>query len=266
MITCYLLGGLGNQLFIIFTLINISLKRNMPFVLPNKPRVDDRPFYFDSFLSKLKKNTIDFDYSNIPFRKFSEQKMFEYQKIPNYSKDFYLYGYFQNAKYFDENKNKILEIIGFDDQVNNIKEKNNFDCSLHFRIGDAKQNIGFVILDISYYINCLKLLKPSTVLYFYEEEDTPFINQQVSLLKKEFSEIEFTPIDTSIADYQQMILMSLCKNNIIANSTFSWWGAYLNKNQDKKVFYPSKYFQNYNIHLEKDVFNLFLDSWICVKC
>ena len=259
MIAGYLIGGLGNQLFIIFTVINYSLKMNIPFVFPNKPRSSDRPFYFDSFLSKIKKNTCD----NCNFRIYKETEQFEYSRISQYSRNSVIHGYFQNVNYFHENKDRILEIIGFNDQVKLVKNNEQlYDCSLHFRIGDAKINKGFVILGIDYYINALKKIgNVKKVLYFYEEEDTVDVSEKIKILQKEFDCV-FTPIDTSIPDYQQMILMSLCKNNIIANSTFSWWGAYLNTNQDKKVIYPSKYFQNDNIHLEKNVFKLFLDSWI----
>ena len=76
-----------------------------------------------------------------------------------------------------------------------------------------------------------------------------------------FPNLNFIPIDTTIEDYEQMLIMSLCKHNIIANSTFSWWGAYLNVNKDSVKVYPSKYFMNYNSHMEKNVFKLFLDSW-----
>jgi hypothetical protein len=255
MIAGYLIGGLGNQLFIIFTVINYSLKMNIPFIFPKKPRSFDRPFYFDSFLSKIKGNT-----GEINFKVYRETGLFEYTRIPQYNRNFVVHGYFQNANYFHENKDRILEIIGFNEQVKLVKNKE-YDCSLHFRIGDAKINTSFVILDTDYYISALKYLSVKNVLYFYEEEDSDDVLEKIKIIQKEVDCI-FTPIDTSIPDYQQLILMSLCKNNIIANSTFSWWGAYLNTNQDKKVVYPSKYFQNDNIHLEKSVKNLFLDSWI----
>ena len=61
-------------------------------------------------------------------------------------------------------------------------------------------------------------------------------------LKKNFPNIFFEIIDYAIEDYKQMFLMSCCEHNIIANSTFSWWGAWLSTNENKRVIAPSKWF------------------------
>jgi hypothetical protein len=269
MITCFLNGGLGNQLFLIFTVISYSLKYGIPFIFPNISIQNDRKFYFDNFLIDLKKHTKCISPQEIKCAKFKEKSLFLYNKIPYFRKNLCIYGFFQNILYFHEYKNKILEIIGFNNQVNIVVNKYskfiNFDCSLHFRIGDTKNNKGFIILNTSYYIDALNTIKDKIkkVLYFYEEEDLIQVNENVKILKNIFPDIHFIGIDTSIEDYEQMILMSLCKNNIIANSTFSWWSAYLNNNNT--VLYPSKYFSNYFEHLNKDTSNLFLDSWIKIE-
>ena len=80
------------------------------------------------------------------------------------------------------------------------------------------------------------------------------------LLEENFSKITFECIDHKLEDWEQLLVMSLCQHNIIANSTFSWWGAYLNENINKKVIYSSVWFSgNLSNTNTKD---LFKDNWI----
>jgi hypothetical protein len=274
MITCYLIGGLGNQLFLIFTVLSYSLKYNVKYIFPNIARSFDRKFYFDTFLSNIKTDTVPFTPDELQYVRYREKEVFIYDEIPFFRrKKVMIYGYFQNSLYFDQYKNKILEILNFEHQVEIVKNKYKhflqFDCSLHFRIGDAKVNKGFILLDVTYYIDAITALLTTNcienILYFYEQEDYVDVHNKIDILKSTFQNIQFTGIDTSVEDYEQMILMSLCKNNIIANSTFSWWGAYLNNNEDKKICYPDHYFCDNLLDFEKNVSNLFLQSWIKIK-
>ena len=70
-------------------------------------------------------------------------------------------------------------------------------------------------------------------------------------------------VDDSIEDYNQLMIMSMCNHNIIANSTFSWWGAYFNNNPDKMVCYPSIWFGPSLPHKTDD---LFPPSWTKITC
>ena len=223
------------------------------------------------------------------------QKIFEFQKnllIPSDNEKFYTYkekhfhyneitldsnnniileGYFQSYKYFQKYENDIFKMINIYQQQNCVRKKYkiyNFNnlISLHFRIGDYKKIQNYHnILSIDYYINALKMIYNKTneendVLCFYENMDEDIVKQNLSILKENFKNINFILIDTTILDYEQMLLMSLTNHNIIANSTFSWWGAYFNLNKDKIVTYPSMWFGPKNQN--KITTDLFPDNWI----
>jgi hypothetical protein len=85
--------------------------------------------------------------------------------------------------------------------------------------------------------------KNITILYFCEKEDNNEVQDMIQRLSSVFDNTcSFVKAPDQIDDWEQMLLMSCCRHNIIANSTFSWWGAYFNNNLDKIVCYPSKWF------------------------
>jgi hypothetical protein len=170
-------------------------------------------------------------------------------------KPFKFYGYFQSYKYFQEKEQDIFKFIKLSEQRENIKLKHNKICdlnntvSLHFRIGDYKhQPQNHPVMGVKYYISALQHIINCTkrndwnILYFYEKQDTDMVKEQIGLLQEEFHHLTFTPINTEIIDYEQVLLMSLCQHNVIANSSFSWWGAYFNQNSNKIITYPSTWF------------------------
>ena len=254
MITIEIMGGLGNQLFQIFNLISYGLIHKVPFYFEykEKPEREDRPYYWSNFLGSLKPFLKKSYETNLPIYR---EKGFHYNKILPYSeigKPFKFLGYFQSYKYFKENEEKILKLIKVDKEMENIKIKYKNMCnfektiSMHFRIGDYKnQQDNHPVMKVSYYISALKNIIEKTeesdwnILYFYEGQDVDLVKENVNILQEKFKNITFTPINTEIVDYEQMLLMSLCKHNIIANSSFSWWGAYLNKNKNKIITYPN---------------------------
>jgi hypothetical protein len=96
------------------------------------------------------------------------------------------------------------------------------------------------------------------VLYFYEERDINEVTPAIQSLKNKFPNIDFVSVDHSLEDYEQMLLMSMCSHNVIANITFSWWGAYFNTNNEKTVCYPSLWF---GPALQKNVKDMFPPDW-----
>jgi hypothetical protein len=272
--TIIIQGGLGNQLFQIFTLLSYSFTYNLPFFFENKPTLrKDRPYYWDSFLSSLKPFIKSLHNHNLPIYK---EEHFHYNKLIPPHRPFKLFGYFQSHKYFEDNKEEIFKLLKLKEQREHSKQKiyhiYHFDdtISLHFRIGDYKYlQQHHPVMNVSYYINALRHIIEKTerndwnILYFYEEEDYHVVKEFIIVLQDKFNKITFTQINTKIVDSEQMLIMSLCQHNIIANSTFSWWGAFFNHNLEKIVTYPSRWFGPANISHKMD--DMFPDVWIKIQ-
>jgi hypothetical protein len=262
MIVGYLMGGLGNQLFQIFMIISSAINADTQFYFPDKEQLcSKRHAYWNSFLYRLKpflQTELFIRYNT--FRIIKEEG-FEYQ---NYDvelikkENILFYGYFQSYKYFEKNYKIIYDLINIDYQktqlINKISTQNyNYDkiISMHFRLGDYTNLQDYhPLMTINYYSNCLKYLnnlgidlREYKILYFCENNlnDLRYIAEIIQTLKLEYPYLEFMR-QSGLKDYEEMLLMSLCKNNIIANSTFSWWGAYLNNREDKIVMYPNVWF------------------------
>lgn len=264
MIHGLILGGLGNQLFKVFATIAYSIEHSQPFVFFYSKTVNGRTTYWETFLHNLKKYTID----SMNLSQFIPigTCMHNYEQLPpaesnkNYSLQYYL----QSHKYFEKHEKEIYKLIGWEQQRELVKTKYshylaeesvelkmNF-ISIHFRFGDYKQiQYCHNLLTLDYYKRAIEKVcstfhamndPPSfTFIYFYEKEDESMVNNIIDSLR-ETTGMKFIPVDTNIPDWEQMLLMSCCHSNIIANSTFSWWGAYSNPHQEKVVCYPATWF------------------------
>ena len=129
----------------------------------------------------------------------------------------------------------LMERIQLPETLERVRTLYAFDfsqmISLHFRVGDYK----FLpnhhpVLPLSYYtsaLNVMMRMTPArTVLYFYEAGDKAHVDQYIGLLKPLFPHMTFVSMDLTVPDYEQLALMACCSHQIIANSTFSWWGAW----------------------------------------
>ena len=295
MLTCNLQGGLGNQLFQIFATIAYSLKTNQSFFFINQHQLTNerdakngatvRYSYWDTFLSGLKPFIKTQD--KLPkLELFFKEQSFQYDPsillnlLNNQHQVKMLVGYFQSHKYFDVYKKAIFKLIKMEMKqlamytIHNPSISFNTTVSMHFRLGDYKKLQDYhPILTSDYYINALNLVlkerqtnKTSnnvirTVLYFCEDADFDEVLDKISYYQHVFPDLIFERADNSLSDWEQMILMSLCSDNIIANSTFSWWGAYFNANPTKTVCYPVTWFGPKAGH---DTCDMFPDDWISI--
>jgi len=278
------MGGLGNQLFQIFTVISYAIKCKHMFKFISAEHLGGdgstkRRTYWQTFLFKLSGFLMD-QYPN--FDIVINENGFSFNELPyehlkyNNNVNVMLSGYFQSYKYFQENYDTICRILNIAEKRLDIIEevvKNHHSLSfleksisMHFRLGDYKDKQDYhPIMTDEYYKKSLqyivdKLDYTPTVLYFCEDEDFETVNETIQLLKNEFPTIEFERATNCLDDWQQMLLMSCCNHNIIANSSFSWWGAYLNVNPTKIICYPSVWFGR--AMSDVDVSDLFPDEWV----
>jgi hypothetical protein len=245
-VTCKLYGGLGNQLFQIFATIAYSIEHNIDFLFEYSANLGKRQTYWHNFLASI----IDHTVGNIPSTKQVDQGGHGFVKLsePLPNENIMLNGYFQSYLFFDNHSKTILKMLNVEKQQKCKFQQNSI--SLHFRRGDYKDlQDCHPIMRIDYYANALnyillldETLKKPIVYYFCEEEDLESVEKDVAILKNEFRDKIMFERHLEENDWEEMLAMSCCKHNIIANSSFSWWGAYLNRDPDKIVCYPAVWF------------------------
>ena len=182
------------------------------------------------------------------------------------NKSCYIIGYWQSEKYFKSINETILNDFQLNIQpdnyhINLANQINNCNSvSVHVRRGDyledEKINSVHGILNNLYYYSSIELI---TTLV--GEPHLFFFSDDIDWVKNNFYlQFPHTFIDKDFLnkDSKDMWLMTQCKHNIIANSSFSWWGAWLNKNQDKIVIAPKNWFQNPKMNSD----NIVPENWV----
>jgi len=265
MIISKLQGGLANQLFQWAYGKSLSEKYNTPLYLDlsfyqNQFGVTKRDFSLNKF-SNLSYNILPNDrdisnWSNEPTKsklvKLSDN--FHYREL-DYKEDshYYLDGYWQSEKYFIEIEDTVRECLKpSESTITKLKEKYSTknSVSIHIRKTDYVTSNGYhPIQPIKYYKDGLNHIDYENILVFSDD-----INWCKENLK--FDNIIFVEDNDDIED---LWLMSLCNHNIIANSSFSWWGAWLNNNKNKKVIAPKNWFGDKS-GLNK--FDIIPEKWI----
>lgn len=245
MIVTKLQGGLGNQLFQWAYGKSLSIQLNQPLYLDlsflnrNIPGITKREYelhYFDKILDQTIESLSEHNLSNLKYQRVTDrQNTFLYPDT-----NYYLDGYFQNEKYFlqftdiikrqlEPRESVITEVYDIARQIQ--------DCdsiSLHVRRTDYLSNPFHQTKDTNYYNSALEQIKTYDKLFVFSDD--------ISWCKSnlQFDDIIFIE---NLSNIQDLYLMSLCKNNIIANSSFSWWAAWLNNNPDKNVVCPNSWFR-----------------------
>lgn len=273
MIVVKLTGGIGNQLFqyslgrhlaeINNTKLKIDIssyesydlhgyelnKFNIQEQYPSNEELETINKFSNGIYERLKRKIFNFASQYSPPNIIEKDTFLFDPKILKMTGDIYLDGYWQSEKYFvgieeiirneltiklpqqDLNK-EVSEMIGSSNSV-----------SIHIRRGDYISNQETYkkhgVCEMSYYQECiLRLCEKVNNPFFYLFSDDPEWVRENFYLDFPIKIIDFNSKDKS---YEDLRLMSQCKHNIIANSSFSWWGAWLNNNKNKLVFAPKKW-------------------------
>ena len=196
---------------------------------------------------------------------FYIQPFFHFDKsFDQVKKNSLLSGYFQSEKYFLGYRKSISKIYSQFNTLNNLKGRNkkhlekisnSNSISIHVRRGDYLTNLSAYnvhgVCSKSYYITAINHFKSlmKDLKFFVFSDDVAYSK----LIFKGLSNVTYIENNITEHSYLDMFLMSSCKHNVIANSTFSWWAAWLNNNKNKIVIAPSKWFKN-NKYTTTDLF------------
>jgi len=188
----------------------------------------------------------------MPEKWFQESSLRYCEGINSIDGDCYLHGYWQSERYFKDYADDIRQVFKFNHQITgkNLEVlsmmRQQPSISVHVRRGDYlsnKNNKIFNCLGVDYYLEGLKILInrfPGSKIFLFSDDPEwvrasldPFI-PDASIINHNFGE----------NSYWDMMLMSSADHHIIANSSFSWWGAWLNPSKEKVVIAPKEWYLN----------------------
>jgi len=279
MIIVKLFGGLGNQMFQIafgkaLAIKNhVELKADNSYLLNNEAKVNytNRSFEISVFDFKVsfasQKEIESFSTSKIGkiwnlstlYLPFKSKSFFLKEPFHHYFRralkspsNCYVDGYWQSELYFKVYRPEILKMFTFNENISDLSreiatEIQSFNSvSLHIRRGDyvtnALNNQIHGTCDTDYYVKAMSLIesKIEDVVFYVFSDDQEWFEANI----KTKSNYKLITHNTGDKSFEDMYLMSLCKHNIIANSSFSWWGAWLNQNENKIVVAPHRWMNN----------------------
>ena len=276
-------GGMGNVMFQIAAAIAYSKKHNRPYVLDKYAAFQNLMNSVDSIeQSSLKEYSEEEITANIPFPENQNVKLLGF---------FQQYTMFDSFKteLFDiigipVIRNAVIPIINSPEfrsrglfqhlETSSKDDDTEITISLHIRRGDYEQLACYFLLINEYYyklalLHMMKNIQPEkvkiNVLCFYEKKSTESAKNIIKILEQD-NDLSHYPIKYHhfndiieeqnpshyITDVEEMAIMSQCKHHIIANSTYSWWSAYINPDDEKMVCYPNEYFNHQLYYLSNE--------------
>ena len=252
-------GQLGNQMFKYAALRGIAENNGYDFYVPPSKLYLEKNKQLNKAYRKIFKyeyqNHFLFEYfemnsfprKNIKYSKFTKQvspesHLFDENLFNNCPDNVQLTGYYQTPKYFQNIEEIIRNDFKFKKHIVNkakyLHFKYTFDCSMHIRRGDYLTNPNHYALSMKYYNQAIDIFgQDSNFLVF--TDDIEWFKSTKFYRKGQFNLISTLTKNSTILD---LYFMSLCNRHIIANSTFSWWGAWLSGSN--KIIYPINWFKD----------------------
>jgi len=269
-------GRLGNQMFQMASVIGVGRKNNLTPIFPLQNNREERqqplfggqtiqvkwdiPDIFDIPEKYIKENLSDLSFHRV------KEEGFEYRDyiLEDPEKHYDMEGYFQSEKYFLHVESEIQEVFSFKEEIKRkgfeILEKiplTGRKVAVHLRRGDYKNNSFHETITEQYYSNAFQ--------YFLSpEESYEFLifSDDIPYAKYMFGEQENIHYIDSKDQGVDLFIMTQCQDFIIANSSFSWWGAWLSREQNKRVFTPDKWFGEV---VKLNYEDVYCKEWIKVK-
>jgi hypothetical protein len=242
-------GEFGNQLFQIAATVAHALRNNDEYILPKWVCEISQTYYTDFLKHKINESDAQIAINN----EYSEPTFF-YSPIP-YTPDKItnLRGYFQCEKYFSDVKNDINKLFEPNEQIEQKLKKYDFKNSiaLQLRFYDSERP--------HHFNTGLKQYMDPRPVYYTVEDNYEYFAKSINYFGKNKTYYvcsnNFSKAKQMLKEYSNFIFLdnlhhveafyvqTQCEHNIISNSTYGWWGAYLNKNSDKVVFAPKNWFK-----------------------
>ena len=268
MINAILQGRLGNHLFIYAACRRLALKHNAQlrfFISPEDYQQGTVQQHLSAFniapvivstRFHAEKHVKDSPFIKEVLKKAYKEKYWAFNPAVLHLPDnLMMYGYFQSEKYFKDVEHIIREELSFKErfvsdtwQAYRHKIKQSNSVSVHVRRGDYIGLKTHEVCTKKYFSDAIRYLRDNTESpeFFIFSDDVDWCRQQTEFSGCQFVAVEGADTDATL----DLELMSLCKHNIGSNSSYSWWGAWLNTNPDKIVVVPERWFNAGNVDRE----------------
>lgn len=243
LVTCQFYGQIGNQLFILATTLAYAWDYDHTPIFPGLNIEKNRTSYNkERLFFRLDASNPPRNFNTI----FREEDPYDGKRIPPFpQKDLVLDGYFQSWKHFHHHREELLKILAPSEQTLSILESKYGDMlrhpktvSIHVRTSGVRfhNTNQQPFLGFEYYEEAMNAFSKDSLFVLFSDR----INWCKKKFPEKFPDRQFLFVEGNYG-IEDLFLMSRCKDHIICNSTFSWWGAYLNPSLNKKVASPDKW-------------------------